>query len=201
MHYVEQSLAPHEKVVMIGRFHWIYVAGGVFWIIFGFLGAALILGVGIAFDVWRTVSAQYAGLPVSLITQAWGQVLAQKGGIWSALVAAHIAIRLLALGSVLFGLLLFAHKMIIRATTEIAVTTSRLVLKEGVIARNVDEMNIDRIESVHVTQTILGRILGYGVVMVRGMGIGEIILPTVANPVLFRRAIEKAKQINETMKP
>ena len=87
--------------------------------------------------------------------------------------------------------------MIIKATTEIAVTTKRLVIKEGIIARRVDEMNIDRIESVHVMQSVLGRLLDYGVVMVRGMGIGEIRLPRLARPITIRQAIEKAKFTSE----
>jgi len=39
----------------------------------------------------------------------------------------------------------------------------------------------------------LGRIFNYGRVMVRGMGVGEVVLPPVEDPISFRRAIEEAK--------
>jgi hypothetical protein len=41
----------------------------------------------------------------------------------------------------------------------------------------------------------MGRILGFGRIMVRGMGVGEVILPPIANPIAFRKAIEKAKAV------
>ena len=85
--------------------------------------------------------------------------------------------------------------MIIRATTEIGVTDARLVYKRGLIARAVGEINIDRIEGVNVLQGVLGRVLGYGRVMVRGMGVGEVVLPPIAQPIRFKKAIEKARAV------
>ncbi len=54
-------------------------------------------------------------------------------------------------------------------------------------------MSIDRIEGVNVLQSIMGRIFGYGRVMVRGMGVGQVVLPPIENPIAFRKAIEKAR--------
>ena len=56
-------------------------------------------------------------------------------------------------------------------------------------------ISIDRIEGVNILQSIQGRIFGYGRILVRGMGIGEVILPPIANPVEFRKAIEKARTV------
>ena len=85
--------------------------------------------------------------------------------------------------------------MIIKATTEIGVTDIRLVYKRGLVARAVGEINIDRIEGVNVLQGILGRIFGYSRVMVRGMGVGEVVLPPIAQPIRFKKAIEKARSM------
>ena len=93
------------------------------------------------------------------------------------------------------GLLRFAQMMIVKATTEIAITNSRLVYKRGLVARQVGEMSIDRIEGVNVLQSVLGRIFNYGRIMVRGMGVGEVILPPLADPIKFRKSIEKAKTL------
>ena len=73
--------------------------------------------------------------------------------------------------------------MIVKATTEIAITTSRLVYKRGLVARTVGELNIDRIESIAVIQSVCGRIFNYGRLIIRGMGVGEIMLPPIEDPV------------------
>jgi uncharacterized membrane protein YdbT with pleckstrin-like domain len=85
--------------------------------------------------------------------------------------------------------------MIIKVTTEIAITNKRLVYKRGLVARYVGEINIDRIEGVNVLQGVLGRIFNYGRIMVRGMGVGEVILPPIEEPLKFRRAIERARSV------
>jgi hypothetical protein len=54
-------------------------------------------------------------------------------------------------------------------------------------------MNIDRIEGISIDQSLTGRIFNFGRVVIRGMGVGELYLPQIADPVKFRRAIEKAR--------
>ena len=85
--------------------------------------------------------------------------------------------------------------MVVKATTEIAITNNRLIFKRGLVARQVGEINIDRIEGVNVLQTIMGRVFNYGRIMVRGMGVGEVVLPPIEDPIAFRKAIEKAKAL------
>lgn len=196
MSYIEQSITGGEKIIMIGRFHWIYLAGALFWIAFGLFGCAAIVGGGIAFNVHAGMGAAYPGLPTHLFWSGWSNVVAAQGGYIAVIRDLHPFVRVGAFGILILGFALFAHMMIIRATTEIAITTNRLVLKEGIIARHVDEMNIDRIESVHVIQSVLGRMLDFGTVMVRGMGIGEILLPPIAHPIMLRNAIEKAREVH-----
>ena len=57
-----------------------------------------------------------------------------------------------------------------RWTTEIAVTDRRVVLKRGFIRRHTVEMNMQKVESVDVDQTQLGRLFDYGTVTIRGTG-------------------------------
>ena len=105
----------------------------------------------------------------------------------------HPGIRGVAFLFFIFGLVKFAHMMVVKVTTEIAITNNRLVYKRGLIARQVGEISIDRIEGVNVLQTILGRLFNYGRIMIRGMGVGEVVLPQIEDPIKFRRAIEEAK--------
>ena len=76
-----------------------------------------------------------------------------------------------------------------RWTTETDVTNLRVVHKTGFISRKTFEMSLDKIESVDVTQTILGRMFDYGDVMVRGVGEGEEEIKTIASPLAFRNSI------------
>ena len=119
----------------------------------------------------------------------------QGSSFLQAILQLHPGIRIAAFMVFIFGLLKFAHMMVIKATTEIAITNTRLIFKRGLVARQVGEINIDRIEGVNVLQTIMGRIFNYGRIMVRGMGVGEVVLPPIEDPISFRRAIEKAKSL------
>ena len=76
-----------------------------------------------------------------------------------------------------------------RWTTETDVTTLRVVHKEGFISRKTFEMNVDKVESVDVNQSILGRIFGYGDVMVRGVGEGDKDIKMIGSPLQFRNHI------------
>src|SRR6478752_9778712 len=76
-----------------------------------------------------------------------------------------------------------------RFTTETDVTNLRIVHKTGFIKRRTFEMALDKVESVDVNQTILGRILNYGDVTIRGVGEGFETIDTIASPLDFRSHI------------
>src|SRR6202047_1736474 len=76
-----------------------------------------------------------------------------------------------------------------RWTTETDVTNMRVVHKTGFIKRRTFEMSLDKVESVDVNQTILGRLLNYGSVTVRGVGEGSETIETIASPLDFRNHI------------
>jgi len=89
----------------------------------------------------------------------------------------------------LLGLLAFIAAAIRRATTELAVTDQRVILKRGVIARHTIEMNRSKVESVDVDQSVLGRILSYGTVLVRGTGGSLEPMQSISDPLRFRSHI------------
>ena len=76
-----------------------------------------------------------------------------------------------------------------RWTTETDVTNFRVVHKTGFVQRQTFEMSVDKVESVDVNQSILGRILNYGDVTVLGVGEGGKTLDMIASPLSFRNAI------------
>jgi uncharacterized membrane protein YdbT with pleckstrin-like domain len=87
------------------------------------------------------------------------------------------------------GLVLFIAAYVRRRFTEIAVTNKRIVYKVGVVRRHTMEMNMNRVESVVVDQTIAGRIFDYGTIHIRGVGEGLENLKNIGHPVAIRNAI------------
>ncbi len=174
MLYVQQSLSPGEELVHVGHFHWMYTVNALMGIFWGIVGCVAVMAAAIYLQLRFGHGFEAPGL-LGMIRET------------------HPGVRLGAFFVLLLGLLHFAHQMIIKATTEVAVTTSRIIYKRGLVARYVGEMSIDRIEGINVLQTVMGRILNYGRLMIRGMGVGEVILPTLADPITFRKAIEKAR--------
>ena len=198
MLYVQQSLGPNEEILMGARFHWIYTLSAVFWILFGLFAGVLIGYVGIWWTIDSEIRHSYVdGLPPDVYDKVWELTVVKHGGYLKILWGLNALMRFSILGSFLLGLYFFAHMMIVKATTEIAVTSERLVYKKGLIARHVGELNVDRIEGVSVRQGVLGRIFGYGRVLIRGMGVGEVLLPSIEAPIEFRRAIQEAKSMSD----
>lgn len=90
--------------------------------------------------------------------------------------------------AVLGGVLLF-RAWFDRWTTETDVTSLRVVHKHGFIWRETFEMSLDKIESVDVSQSIPGRIFGWGDVTVMGVGEGRKKIKMIASPLEFRNHI------------
>jgi len=89
----------------------------------------------------------------------------------------------------LVALFLLSREWFTWWTTEIAVTNRRIIFKEGFIRRNTVEMHMDKVESVDVDQSILGRILDYGDVIVKGTGTGFEPLTAIRAPLDLRNHI------------
>jgi hypothetical protein len=176
MLYVEQSLGPNEELVHVGKFHWMYTVQAFMAIAWGIVISIMIVLGGVI--IYKQMGWFPRGLPALEGVQYLNPALR---------IAAFIAF--------VMGLLSFAQMMVVKATTEIAITNNRLVYKRGLVARQVGEMSIDRIEGVNVLQTILGRLFNYGRLAIRGMGVGEVVLPPIEDPIAFRQAIERARSI------
>src|SRR5438132_1383743 len=76
-----------------------------------------------------------------------------------------------------------------RWTTETDVTNLRVVHKTGFISRKTFEMSLDKVESVDVTQSIMGRLFDFGDVTIMGVGEGKETITTIASPLAFRNSI------------
>ncbi|HLP21414.1 MAG TPA: PH domain-containing protein [Chitinophagales bacterium] len=74
---------------------------------------------------------------------------------------------------------------------EFVVTNKRIIVKTGIISRKTLEMNLNKIESVNVDQSIFGRMLGYGTITIIGTGGTRESFPDIANAVAFRKSFQE----------
>lgn len=77
-------------------------------------------------------------------------------------------------------------------TTELAVTSRKVVAKWGLVARSTIEQRLEKVDSIAVDQTFLGRVLNFGNVTVHGTGINATPIKMIADPLVFRRKVEQA---------
>jgi uncharacterized membrane protein YdbT with pleckstrin-like domain len=137
---------------------------------------------------------------MSYIEESLGQgerLIARARFHWSYSLKAWLALILLFW--CLVGIWIFFDMMVRKWTTEIAVTTHRFVKKTGPLTVRADEMAIRNIEGVKLTQGLWGQLLGYGHLRIEGTGVDAIKLPSIANPVVFRAAIETAKESGKSL--
>jgi uncharacterized membrane protein YdbT with pleckstrin-like domain len=123
----------------------------------------------------------------------WSAAASLIGGVLLIVIGIGFAIAH-PLGAIvsLLGVIVIAVALIRRASTELAVTTRRVIAKFGFISRSTVELNLAKIESVRVEQTITGRIFNYGSIIVTGTGSTMDPIQFIADPIRFRQAIQSA---------
>ena len=100
--------------------------------------------------------------------------------------------HLIALGVVtlpiIIGLFFLGQAYIRYKTTELAITSKRLIIKTGFIRRNTMEINLNKVESIQVEQAIFGRLFNFGTLTIGGTGTTHAPIPGIADPIEFRKA-------------
>lgn len=95
------------------------------------------------------------------------------------------------------GLLFFISAAIRYYTTELAVTNKRVIAKTGLISRQTIELNLSKIESIRVDQSILGRMFNFGSIIVAGGGNPQAPVIGISEPMEFRKAFISAQEGSE----
>lgn len=103
---------------------------------------------------------------------------------------ALLGIGLLAL-SILLPLLLIGAPICLLAAwiswlrvscTQMLVTNKRVIFKEGIFSVHTEEIRNAKVESVEITQSITGRLLGYATIHFAGTGNSDVYFLDVADP-------------------
>ena len=91
------------------------------------------------------------------------------------------------------GLVFLAIAYIRYKSTEVAVTTRRVIVKTGFISRKTVEINLNKVESLQVDQGLLGRMLDFGTLVIAGTGASHEPIVGIAEPLEFRKAFISAQ--------
>ena len=166
MGHVDRNLVPGETLLYRTRHHWLVLLGPV-------LVGLLLLAPAVALLVEAIATHDSVGLAVGSATVS-PQVMAIAGAI---LMAAAI--------------LTFIYGVAKRNATEMAVTNRRVLIKTGMTSRRTLDLMLSRVESIAVQESTVGRLLGYGSVIVRGTGGTPEAFLMIAHPQEFRRAVQQ----------
>ena len=100
---------------------------------------------------------------------------------------------LVAIGAAFFlvAFIFIARGVVMRNATEMTVTNKRVFVKVGLAARRTIELLLSRVESIGVEESVMGRLLGYGTVIVHGTGGTPEIFSKVAHPLEFRTQVQQ----------
>ncbi|MGC2330787.1 MAG: PH domain-containing protein [Candidatus Acidiferrales bacterium] len=78
-----------------------------------------------------------------------------------------------------------------RNSTEIGVTNRRVIIKTGMLSRRSLEIMLPKVESIRIDEPAMGRILGYGTVVIHGTGGTPEPFAKIAHPAEFRREVQQ----------
>lgn len=129
--------------------------------------------------------------PIIYLSALWYLIFAAALFVASFKFGVEIAtiLEVAALIFVLFAFAAWVRAAIRQVTTELAVTDRRVIYKSGLLARHTLEMNRSKVESVDVDQSLLGRLLGFGTIVVRGTGGSLEPIRLIRDPLHFRSCI------------
>ena len=93
---------------------------------------------------------------------------------------------------VVIGLFFLIAAWINVRSTEIAITSKRVIAKFGFIKRDTVEINLDKVEALRVEQGFFGRMLNFGTIFMSGAGTSVAPMKNIADPLVFRRKFMEA---------
>ena len=137
------------------------------------------------------IAAVLAAIGVGLLVAPWstvnGSLVSYTAVLrWAGAVFLVIAAIFLVIG------------VVRRGATVMALTNKRVIVKTGLASRRTVELLLSRIESVVVEEPALGRVLGYGTVIIRGTGGTPETFEKIYHPLQFREQVQS--QISSTQK-
>ena len=91
---------------------------------------------------------------------------------------------------ILFGVLLATW--LAYSKSEVILTNRRLLFRTGILSRRSGELPLENVESIYISEPLIGRMFGYGTVMVTSVGGARFPLSFIGSPQGFHSMLQKA---------
>lgn len=167
MVFIDRVVGPDEKLIGILSVHWIYALRGFLWFC-AFAGVGKFIDYQIADLVYNNPGLQTnAGLMI-------------------------IGDYAFYIGATIGGILMILF-LIMYLTTELGLTTQRVIYKRGLLMVDVKESDLEEIKAADVDNGVLGRILNYGYINFDARFVENVTLPAIADPYRFVKALNEAR--------
>ncbi len=189
--YIRNALVGNERIVYAASLHrFSYVFPMIFLIIGGFL----LSGHAISMPEERIEEMGQAYHMYDFVMVRIDNFIQSQPEQLQKLISKLSDARKMYLGVLLvaFGLVQLTNAIIKHHTMEHVVTNKKVVLKKGLVAVDMNELSLDRIESVKIHQNALDRMIHRGRVNIAGVGMEQIIMRNMAKPAKLRQAILEA---------
>lgn len=166
MSYVKKIIGQDERLVGIAELHWVYLLRGLF-------AFCICIGFGWAADfiIMKALSLIY------IPAKGTDDVPLLGLGMW-----------MLPLGAIAGGFILVFYILKV-LTTEVALTSKRIIHKTGWLFVKVREIDIEEISGENMDMGYFGRFWGYSYIILDCRFIGDITLPAIAKPAVFMKAL------------
>jgi uncharacterized membrane protein YdbT with pleckstrin-like domain len=92
------------------------------------------------------------------------------------------------------ALVLLTGAHLYRVSSQFAVTNKRVIVKVGMLSTRSIELLLPKIEALAVSQSLMGRMLGYGEIVVTGSGGTRETFSSIQSPLKFRQAVQAATE-------
>lgn len=172
MFYIEQVIGPDERLIGVSEVHWIYGAVSLCWLFAGVIFS-------LTFDFVLTKAAWATNIPVFLD-------VADALSFYTFWTMSFI------------GIVVFLFYVTMMLTTELALTTKRVIYKRGWLFVDVKEVDLEEIKAADVDTGILGRFLNYGSISLDARFVTSIILPAIDTPYKFLKAMNEIRSLIKT---
>lgn len=110
--------------------------------------------------------------------------------VLGAVLAWYLASWYVAAVALILVILIAFPRFVRFASSEFAVTNKRVIVKTGLVYRQTLELVLAKLETIRVEQTVPGRLLNYGTIIVTGTGGTKEPFKDIANPLEFRRQVQ-----------
>jgi uncharacterized membrane protein YdbT with pleckstrin-like domain len=156
----------------------------------GYIENNLIPGEQVIYKTGYHWIVMFWSLLASIVLDALGIVSLIRGLTATDKSSSSTVFAIAGIAALVLSSIILVNGIIRRRSTEIAVSNKRVLIKTGIVARKSIEVLLAKVESIGVDETVLGRMLGFGTVVVRGTGGTFETFERISHPDEFRRQVQ-----------